>query len=86
MINKIGEARERLGYSQEQVARMTGIKRQLISDYELDKVRPGVVNLLKIARALKCHADEIMVLEEKDWKKKEKMKKKLLTFELEIIK
>lgn len=45
---------------------MTGIKRQLISDYELDKVRPGVVNLLKIAKALKCHADEIMILEDGD--------------------
>lgn len=66
MINRIGEAREKLGYSQEQVARMTGIKRQLISDYELDKVRPGVVNLLKIAKALKCHADEIMILEDSD--------------------
>lgn len=66
MINRIGEARERLGYSQEQVARMTGIKRQLISDYELDKVRPGVVNLLKIAKVLKCHADEIMILEDTD--------------------
>lgn len=66
MINRIGEAREKLGYSQEQVARMTGIKQQAISEYELGNRVPSVVNLLKIARALKCHADEIMILEDSD--------------------
>lgn len=66
MINRIGEAREKLGYSQEQVARMTGIKQQAISEYELGNRMPSVVNLLKIARALKCHADEIMILEDSD--------------------
>lgn len=66
MINRIGEAREKLGYSQEQVARMTGIKQQAISEYELGNRIPSVVNLLKIAKALKCHADELMILEDTD--------------------
>ncbi len=66
MINRIGEAREKLGYSQEQVARMTGIKQQAISEYELGNRVPSVVNLLKIAKALKCHADELMILEDTD--------------------
>lgn len=66
MINRIGEAREKLGYSQEQIARMTGIKQQAISEYELGKRVPSVVNLLKIAKALKCHADELMILEDSD--------------------
>lgn len=66
MINRIGEAREKLKYSQEQVARMTGIKQQAISEYELGKRIPSVVNLLKIAKALKCHADELMILEDSD--------------------
>lgn len=66
MINRIGEAREKLGYSQEQIARMTGIKQQAISEYELGKRVPSVVNLLKIAKALKCHVDELMILEDSD--------------------
>lgn len=66
MINKIGEAREKLGFSQEQLAMMTGIRRQAISDYELDKRRPNIVNLLKISKALRCYADEIMILEDSD--------------------
>lgn len=66
MINRIGEARERLGLSQEQVAMMTGIKRQAISDYELGKRLPSVVNLLKISKALRCHADELLILEDTD--------------------
>ena len=66
MIYRIGEAREKLGFSQEQLAMMTGIKRQAISEYELDKRRPNVVNLLKIAKALKCHADELLILEDND--------------------
>lgn len=67
MINKIGEAREKLGYSQEQLARKTGIKRQAISDYELGKRNPNVVNLLKISKALRCHPDELLILEESDY-------------------
>lgn len=45
---------------------MTGIKQQAISEYELGNRMPSVVNLLKIARALKCHADELMILEDSD--------------------
>ena len=67
MINRIGEAREKLGFSQEQLARMTRMKRQAISEYELDKKRPNVVNFLKIAKALRCHADELLILEESDY-------------------
>lgn len=66
MINRIGEAREKLGFTQAQVSMITGIKRQSISDYELGKRLPNVVNLLKISKALRCHADELLVLEEKD--------------------
>lgn len=67
MINRIGEAREKLGMSQEQLARITRIRRQAISDYELNKKRPGVVNFLKIAKALRCQPQELLILEESDY-------------------
>ena len=67
MISRIGEAREKLGMSQEQLARITQIRRQSISEYELNKKRPGVVNLMKIAKALRCKPQELLILEESDY-------------------
>lgn len=66
MINRLGEAREKLGYSQEQLARITGIKQQAISEYELGNRIPSGINMLKLARALHCYVDELFILEKGD--------------------
>lgn len=43
------------GYSQNQLARLTGIPQATISAIENDRVRLGVERAKVIARALKCH-------------------------------
>ena len=47
--------RELQGYSQNQLARLTGIPQATISAIENDRVRLGVDRAKVIATALKCH-------------------------------
>ncbi len=47
--------RELQGYSQIQLARLTGIPQATISAIENDRIRLGVERAKHIARALKCH-------------------------------
>ncbi len=47
--------RELQGYSQNELARLTGIPQATISAIENDRVRLGVERAKVIARALKCH-------------------------------
>ena len=47
--------RELQGYSQNELARLTGISQATISAIENDRVRLGVDRAKVIARALKCH-------------------------------
>ncbi len=47
--------RELQGYSQNELAKLTGISQATISAIENDRVRPGVDRAKVIATALKCH-------------------------------
>ena len=47
--------RELQGYSQNELARLTGIAQATISAIENDRVRLGVERAKVIARALRCH-------------------------------
>ncbi len=47
--------RELQGYSQNELARLTGISQATLSAIENDRVRLGVERAKVLARALKCH-------------------------------
>jgi len=47
--------RELQGYSQNELARLTGIPQATLSAIENDRVRLGVERTKTLARALKCH-------------------------------
>ena len=47
--------RELQGYSQNELARLTGIPQATLSAIENDRVRLGVERAKTLARALKCH-------------------------------
>jgi transcriptional regulator with XRE-family HTH domain len=47
--------RELQGYSQNELARLTGIPQATLSAIENDRVRLGVERAKVLARALKCH-------------------------------
>ena len=47
--------RELQGYSQNELARLTGISQATLSAIENDRVRLGVERAKILARALKCH-------------------------------
>jgi transcriptional regulator with XRE-family HTH domain len=47
--------RELQGYSQNDLARLTGIPQATLSAIENDRVRLGVERAKRLARALKCH-------------------------------
>ena len=47
--------RELQGYSQNDLARLTGIPQATLSAIENDRVRLGVERAKSLARALKCH-------------------------------
>lgn len=47
--------RELQGYSQNELARLTGVPQATLSAIENDRVRLGVERAKMLARALKCH-------------------------------
>lgn len=47
--------RELQGYSQNELAKLTGIRQATLSAIENDRVRLGVERAKVLARALKCH-------------------------------
>jgi transcriptional regulator with XRE-family HTH domain len=47
--------RELQGYSQNQLAKLTGIPQSTLSAIENDRIRLGVERAKVLARALKCH-------------------------------
>ena len=47
--------RELQGYSQSELARLTGIPQATLSAIENDRVRLGIERAKNLARALKCH-------------------------------
>jgi transcriptional regulator with XRE-family HTH domain len=47
------------GFGQAELAERTGLSSAMISKYLNQKATPSMTNLLKIARALNCHPDEL---------------------------
>lgn len=52
--------REERKWTQEDLARASGIRRQVISRYEWDGVMPRLGNLQKLADALECSLDLLL--------------------------
>lgn len=65
VINQLGYIRSTVReYSQEQLARISGVSRHTISEIELDKRVPELRTALLLARALKCPVEDIFFLKE----------------------
>lgn len=65
VVNQLGYIRSTvMEYSQEQLARISGVSRHTISEIELDKRVPELRTALLLARALKCPVEDIFFLKE----------------------
>ena len=63
VVNQLGYIRSTVReYSQEQLARISGVSRHTISEIELDKRVPELKTALLLARALKCPVEDIFFL------------------------
>ena len=57
---RIKELREKKGYKQEEVSKMTGISRSSIAAYEVDRETPTYANLIKMAQVLNASTDYLL--------------------------
>ena len=65
VVNQLGYIRSTVReYSQEQLARISGVSRHTISEIELDKRVPELRTALLLARALKCSVEDIFFFKE----------------------
>ena len=65
IVNQLGYIRSTVReYSQEQLARISGVSRHTLSEIELDKRVPELRTALLLARALKCSVEDIFFLKE----------------------
>ena len=58
---KIKEMRKRSGLTQEEVAHQIGVTQGAVWQWESGMVMPTVVNLQKLAAALNCTVDELLL-------------------------
>ncbi|WP_048133219.1 helix-turn-helix transcriptional regulator [Methanothrix soehngenii] len=68
MRTHIKELRARHGLTQEELARMVGVRRETILFLEKGKYNPSLKLACKIALALQASIDEIFIFEEEDLK------------------
>ncbi len=61
---RLKEKREELGLIQSQVAEMTGIKKNTISNYENSISEPSINNIIKLMLALECDANFLFGIED----------------------
>jgi DNA-binding XRE family transcriptional regulator len=66
MKTRIKELRARHNLTQEELARLVGVRRETILFLEKGKYNPSLKLAYKIARALKASIDEVFLFEEKD--------------------
>ncbi|MCK9441120.1 MAG: helix-turn-helix transcriptional regulator [Methanothrix sp.] len=66
MKTRIKELRAREGLTQEELARMVGVRRETILFLEKGKYNPSLKLAYKIASALKAGIDEVFLFEEED--------------------
>ena len=64
MKNNIKQLRKSEGLRQEDMAKILGVSRQTIIAIENDKYNPTLELVMKIARLLRLHVEEIFVLED----------------------
>lgn len=58
---RVREERQRLGYSQEQLAHLAGLDRTYMSDIERGTRNIGIKNLVEVASALGCHPADLLM-------------------------
>ncbi|HMT75057.1 MAG TPA: helix-turn-helix transcriptional regulator [Chitinophagaceae bacterium] len=68
MENVVKKYRERLSFTQEQLANLTGVSRQSIISIEKGHYIPTTVLALKISVVLKVRIEELFILNDEDWK------------------
>ena len=65
MLNqRIREVRQARGMSQVELARLLGVTKQSISNWENDNIQPSI-EMVKLARSLSVSADYLLGLEER---------------------
>ena len=65
VTNRVKELRLERGWTQEQLAELTGVSRQSINSIENDRYVPSLPLALLFARAFKVPMDDIFALERK---------------------
>ena len=60
LSQKLKEARQRQGFSQQQVARLLGVERSTYSYYETGKTTPSIKNLVNLAQIFRVSVDELL--------------------------
>ena len=63
--NRVKELRTARGWTQEQLAEMTGVSRQSINSIERDRYVPSLPLALTFAKVFRRSTDEIFTLEDK---------------------
>jgi transcriptional regulator with XRE-family HTH domain len=61
---RLASIRKAKGYTQTEIAKKTGLTQGLISDYELDKLRPYHEVIIRFALALDVQTDELLGLKD----------------------
>lgn len=68
MKNHLRIFREKMGWTQEELARKVGVSRQTINYIEKGRYQPSVKLALKLSTVLKCKVEDIFELERSDWR------------------
>ena len=66
MINRIRELRARYDYTQEELAKRVGVRRETIVFLEKGKYNPSLKLAYDISRALQSKIEEVLVFESSD--------------------
>jgi putative transcriptional regulator len=63
--NRVRELRNKLGWTQQQLADAVGVSRQSINSIECDRYTPSLPLALTFARVFGCSTDDIFTLEDR---------------------
>lgn len=63
IVNRVKELRSAKGWTQEELARVTGVSRQSINSIERNRYVPSLALALTFARVFNCPTDHIFTLE-----------------------
>ena len=66
MKTRIKELRARAGFTQEELAREVGVRRETIVFLEQGKYNPSLILARKVARALDSTIEEVFLFEDED--------------------